>query len=195
MATQERLDKIEQVVRARQEGIIVFENIFDLHNAHASFRSCEAFGFQKIYLVFETVDEFNPKNTGKLSSSSARDWLDFKIFKSAQDCINDLKENGYKIIITSLDADSTSLFDANFLETKIALVFGNEKNGISKTFNDACDQKIKIPMKGMVQSLNLSVSAGIILWEITKQRQKQGETGFLLGDHDLQDLKKKFISQ
>ncbi|HPM08778.1 MAG TPA: RNA methyltransferase [Candidatus Pacearchaeota archaeon] len=195
MATQERIEKIKNVMKKRQEGIIVFENISDPHNAHASFRSCEAFGFGKIYLVFDGAQDFNPKNTGKLSSSSARDWLDFKIFKSAQDCVNDLKENGYKIIGTSLDADSISLSDANFLETKIAIVFGNERNGISQTFNDACDQKIKIPMKGMVQSLNLSVSAGIILWEITRQRQKQGEAEFLLKDQDSQSLKNKFISQ
>jgi len=180
MATQKRLDKIEKISELRQEGVIVFENISDPHNAHASFRSCEAFGFKTVYLVFESQEEFNPKRTGKLSSASANKWLDFKIFNSAKDCIKDLKNNGYKIISTCLDDDSKNLLNVDFTDKKIAIVFGNEKKGISQYFKDASDIKIRIPMYGMVQSFNLSVSAGIILWEANRQREAIGRENFLI---------------
>jgi tRNA (guanosine-2'-O-)-methyltransferase len=180
MATQKRLDKIEKMQKQRQEGIIVFENIFDMHNAHAGFRSCEAFGFKTVYLVFESTQEFNPKKTGKLSSASANKWLDFKIFKTAKDCIKELKDNGYKIVSTCLDDSSESLLKADLTDKKIAIVFGNEKNGISQEFKDATDTKLLIPMYGMVQSFNLSVSVGIILWEINRQREQKGRDNYLI---------------
>ncbi len=180
MATEERLAKINRIENDRQEGIIVFEDIADPHNAHAAFRSCEAFGFKKVYLVFKECPEFNPKKTGKLSSASARDWLDFKIFKDANDCIKDLREQGYKIISTCLDNDSKNLLESDFSQNKIAIVFGNEKRGVSQTFKDASDEKLIIPMYGMVQSFNLSVSAGIILWEINRQREVLGRERFLI---------------
>lgn len=180
MATKERQEKIDRVNNQKQEGIIVFENIFDMHNAHAGFRSCEAFGFKTVYLIFETTDEFNPKKTGKLSSASANKWLDFKIFKTTKDCIKDLKDNGYKIVSTCLDKDSQSLLKTDLTDKKIAIVFGNEKRGISQDFKDATDIKINIPMYGMVQSFNLSVSVGILLYEINRQREQKGRDKYLI---------------
>ena len=74
--TTARRGKISKVIERRQEGVIVLEDIHDPHNAAAVWRSCDGFGFQKVYLIFEKEKVFNPKKIGKASSSSANKWLD-----------------------------------------------------------------------------------------------------------------------
>lgn len=170
--TTARQRKIERVMKNRHEGIIVLEDIHDPHNAAAVWRSADCFGFGKIYLIFESEKVFNPKKVGKASSSSANKWLDFEIFRSTKECYERLKKEGYKIYVTVLDkeAKDLSLSDIRSQE-KTALVFGNEHRGVSQSAIDGADEKIYIPMMGMVQSLNLSVTAGICMWEYSRQFQ------------------------
>jgi len=104
-----RQSKIIKMINNRQEGVIVLENIADEHNAAAVWRSADAFGFQKIYLVFSVEKSFNPKKVGKKSSASANKWLSFKTFKSINECYKELKNEGYKIYATVLDEDSKNL--------------------------------------------------------------------------------------
>jgi tRNA (guanosine-2'-O-)-methyltransferase len=171
MVTPKRLQKIKTVISQRQKDIVVvLEDTYDPHNAEAVFRSCDAFGIQNIYLIFENQKSFNPKKVGKSSSSSANKWLDFTIYNSTKECLEKLKEQGYTIIATALDEDSHSIYDTNFTIPKIALLLGNEHAGLTQTALDLSDQKVIIPMRGMVQSFNLSVTASIFLHEITKQR-------------------------
>lgn len=165
-----RAEKIERVMRDKHQGIIVLEDIHDPHNAAAVWRSADCFGFGKIYIIFDQEKTFNPKKVGKASSSSANKWLDFEIFKSTVECYEKLKKDGYKIYATILDKEATdlSLSDIRSQE-KTALVFGNEHRGISQMAAAGADEKIYIPMLGMVQSLNLSVTAGILMWEYMRQ--------------------------
>lgn len=164
-----RLEKIERVKKNRHEGIIVLEDIHDPHNAAAVWRSADCFGFGKIYLIFDQEKEFNPKKVGKASSSSANKWLDFEIFTSTKECYDKLKKDGYTIFATTLDKEAKNLQFTIFNLQKTAIVLGNEHRGISKFAADNADEKIYIPMMGMVQSLNLSVTAGIMMWEYRKQ--------------------------
>ena len=164
-----RQEKIDRVMRNRHQGIIVLEDIHDPHNAAAVWRSADAFGFGKIYLIFDKEIVFNPKKVGKASSSSANKWLDFEIFKSTLDCYKKLKDDGYKIYATVLDSEAKKLQTSKLKHQKSAFVFGNEHRGLSQTAIDGADEKIYIPMMGMVQSLNLSVTAGIVMWEYSKQ--------------------------
>jgi len=166
-----REEKIKKVISKRQEGIIVFEDIHDLHNVAASCRSADGFGFQKIYLIFENEKSFNPKKTGKTSSGSANKWLDFKIFKSTKECLEELKKDGFEIWATVLDEKAVKISKADFTKEKIAVMFGNEHRGLSKEAIRGVDKKVYIPMKGMVQSFNLSVSAAIVMYEINRQRE------------------------
>jgi len=166
-----REEKIKKVISKRQEGIIVFEDIHDPHNVAASCRSADGFGFQKIYLIFKSEKSFNPKKMGKTSSGSANKWLDFKIFKSTKECLEELKEDGFEIWATVLDKEAVDISEANFLKNKLAIMFGNEHRGLSKEAIKGADKKIYIPMKGMVQSFNLSVSAAIVMYEINRQRE------------------------
>ena len=165
-----RRGKILGVIQKRQEGVIVLEDIHDPHNAAAVWRSADGFGFQKVYLIFEQEKAFNPKKIGKASSSSANKWLDFKIFKSTKKCLLELKKEGYEIYATMLDKEAMDLKSANFKKRKVAIMLGNEHRGLSETAIEMADEKVYIPMKGMVQSFNLSVTAAVVMYEVSKQR-------------------------
>jgi len=166
-----RVEKIARVKKDRHGGIVVLQDIHDPHNAAAVWRSCDAFGFGKVYLIFEQEATFNPKKVGKASSSSANKWLDFEIFKSTAECFKKLKEQGYTIYGTVLDQEAKDLSLSDLrCQKKIALVFGNEHRGLTGEAVKLCDEKIYIPMVGMVQSLNLSVTAGICMWEYVRQK-------------------------
>lgn len=166
-----REEKIRKIANLRQRGIIVFEDIYDPHNAAAVLRTAEALGFLDIYFIFEKQKYFNPRKVGKKSSSSANKWLNFKIFKSTKKCYQELKSEGYMIYATVLDDNAESIFNVDLSITNIAIVFGNEHVGISEYGINNADKLITIPLSGMVQSLNLSVAAGIFLYEIVRQRK------------------------
>ena len=179
--TTARQRKIRKVIENRQEGVIVLENIADPHNAGAVWRTADAFGFQKIYMVYSKEKPINPKKIGKASSSSANKWLSFKIFDSIEKCYTELKKDGFKIYATVLDKEAKSLQSTifnlqssifNLQSSRTAVVFGNEHRGLSDEAIKGADEKIYIPMKGMVQSLNISVTAGIVMYELDRQRRK-----------------------
>jgi len=165
-----REEKIKRVMNSRQEGVIVLEDVHDPHNAMAVCRTAEGLGFQHIYFIFDKEIGFDPKKIGKASSASANKWLSFKIFKSTKECYEELKKEEYEIWATVLDKQAKSLMGVKLAGGKNAIVFGNEHRGLSETAMKMADKKIYIPMKGMVQSFNLSVTAAIIMWEITRQR-------------------------
>lgn len=171
MATEKRKKRIASVITNRHPGIIVLEDIHDPHNAAAVFRTCDAFGFQQVYLIFEKEKKFNPRRVGKVSSASANKWLDFKIYSSTKKCIADLKRKKYEIVASTLNDSSENLFQAKFKSYKTALMFGNEHRGLSDAAIKLSHRQIIIPMFGMVQSLNLSVTAAICMYELTRQNQ------------------------
>jgi tRNA (guanosine-2'-O-)-methyltransferase len=160
--------KIEKVLTSRSENVVVLEDIHDPHNAAAVWRSCDAFGIGKVYLIFDKETPFNPKKVGKASSSSANKWIDFEIFRSTEECMKMLKDKGYTIYATVLNDKAKTLNETDFKNKKVALMLGNEHRGLSETAIKMANELIYIPMKGMVQSLNLSVTAGICLWELSK---------------------------
>ena len=174
MITPARRRRIKQVVAQRQKGlVVVLEDIHDPHNAAAVFRSADGFGVQEVFLIFNQEKYFNPKRIGKASSASANKWLDFKTYRSVEACFKQLKKQGFCIVATVAGEKAESIFTARFKEDKIALVFGNEHRGLSFEAVELADRKITIPMRGMVQSLNLSVTAAICLFEVTRQRLRR----------------------
>jgi tRNA (guanosine-2'-O-)-methyltransferase len=170
--SENRLKKIKQVASNRQKDfVVVLEDIYDPHNAAAIIRTCDGLGIQKVYFIFEEVDSYNPKKVGKLSSSSANKWVDFELFKSTKICLNKLKREGYEIYATILDEEAEDLYKIDFLKSKkIAILVGSESVGLSQKAIQLSDRKIYMPMKGMVQSFNVSVTAAIFLSEIIRQR-------------------------
>lgn len=194
MVTERRLNRIKNAVENKQEGVIVLQDIHDKHNAQAVIRSCECFGIQKVYLIFEEEKKFNPAAFGKLASSSANKWLDYEIFDSTEKCFERLKQDGYQIVATALNQDSKEIYDFDFCaHQKFAICFGNEQVGLSALAIENSDYVLNIPMHGMIQSLNLSVTAALCLFEMTRQRKAGGFDKFKYSEQDRNNLTEKFL--
>ncbi len=195
--SEKRLAKFKKVVANHQKNLIlILEDIYDPHNAGAILRSADGFGVQKVYFIFQKVPAYNPKKVGKVSSSSANKWIDVEIFKSSKECLKKIRRQRYKIFATVLDKDEmNNIYKTDFLkEEKIALLVGNEHSGLSDEAIELAHQKIYIPMKGMVQSFNVSVTTAIFLYEITRQRERR-KKDFLLSEKDQKKLLKSFLAR
>ena len=165
--TEKRIEKIRWVLSKRQPSLrLVIENIHDPHNVSAIFRTCDAAGIPKVSLIYN-IEKF-PK-IGKKSSASAYKWIEREKIKTVEECYSQLREENYFIYATSLNSDSKSLYELDFTK-KSAIVFGNEHRGLSKEAEEFADERFFIPMYGMVQSLNVSVSAAISIYEALRQR-------------------------
>jgi tRNA (guanosine-2'-O-)-methyltransferase len=196
MVTERRLKRIQNAVVNKQESIIVLQDIHDKHNAQAVIRSCECFGIQKVYLIFEEEKRFNPAAFGKLASSSANKWLDYEFFTSTKECFAKLKQDGYQIVATALSHDSVEIYDFDFCaHKKFAICFGNEQVGLDQVAIENSDYILNIPMHGMIQSLNLSVTAALCLFEMTRQRRVVGFEKFTYSDLDKKKLVDKFLEE
>ncbi len=171
MPTDQRINRLKQVAEARQAGLtVVIEDIFDPHNLGAISRSCDAFGIQQINVIFETHPEFDPKEVGKNSSTATNKWLEYRIHHGTRDALQTLKYEGWELVATALDHEAESIFEADLCQPRIALLFGNEKTGLSSTALSLADRMVRIPMRGIAQSMNVSVSAALCIYEVTRQR-------------------------
>lgn len=176
MALERRLERMRGVAARRQAGLtVVLEDIHDPHNAQAVFRTCDAFGVQEVHIIFERESPFDPRAMGKATSSSANQWLDFHVYHSRDACLDGLKDQGYTLAATVAgEGAAESLFTANLHCKKLAVMFGNEYFGLDPAAVARADRRVTIPMRGMVQSLNLSVTAALFLYEATRQRMAEG---------------------
>ena len=191
--TPTREKKIKEVINNRRKTIVVLEDIHDPHNAAAVMRSCDAFGVYKVCFIFEKEKHYNPRRVGKVSSASANKWLEIEVFNSTKDCFKKLKRQGYNIIVTALDKKATLLSKVNFKNPKTALVFGNEHRGVSEQAIKLANETVYIPMQGMVQSLNISVTAAICIYEIwSRQSKKMAKNKVFLSKRERMRLLKKW---
>lgn len=146
------------------------EQIDDPHNIGAILRTCDAVGIRTVHLVYEDA---RPPRMAELapSSRSALKWLEIKKWDKAEKCIEDLRSRNMSIRVTALAKKGVSQWDTDW-KLPSAIVMGNESFGISKCFLDASDSTIVIPMRGFVQSLNVSVAAAVVMYEALRQRLK-----------------------
>ncbi|MBN1634047.1 MAG: RNA methyltransferase [Ignavibacteria bacterium] len=171
--TEKRLNKFTKIIGQRQKYLtVVLENIYDGHNVSAILRTADSVGIDKIYLVYN--QESFP-GVSRVSSASAKKWVELIKFKSISECYGELKKEKYRIYTTHISEfrRSYSLYELD-LTKRIALVFGNEHRGLSDEAVKLSDKNFLIPMKGMVQSLNVSVSAAVCLYEAFRQREEKG---------------------
>ena len=171
--TQKRFNKFRYVVGKRQKYLtLVLENIHDPHNVSAIFRSAEAAGIDKIYLIYNTC-KF--PSIGKTSSASAKKWITAEKFENVKDCFEELRKNKFRIYSTHMSNKSKdkSLYDLD-LTKKAAIVIGNEHAGVSDEVKSLSDKNFLIPMYGMIQSLNVSVAAAVCVYEALRQRSLKG---------------------
>jgi len=192
MPSEERLDRVRKAALRRQRGMVILEDIHDLHNAAAVLRSCEAFGFQRVAFVFEHQEPFDPRcRESRVTSTSGSVWLDFEAFRSTREAITAVRARGYTVVATVIDDGAESIFKARLDEPRIAVLLGNEKRGLTDLAIEMADRRLTIPTTGMVQSLNLSVTASIFLYEITRQRQAEPER-YLLSEAERARLGGRF---
>ena len=169
------MQKLERVARSRQAGLtVVIEDVFDPHNLGALTRSCDAFGIQEIHVIFETHPEFDPKQVGKNSSTAANKWLNYRIHHDSESAMRALGDAGWQVVAAVIDENAESIFEADFSHSQIALLFGNEKEGLSPKAIALADRQVTIPMRGIAQSMNISVAAALFIYEVTRQRRAPG---------------------
>jgi tRNA (guanosine-2'-O-)-methyltransferase len=169
--TERRREKFERVIAARRPDLtVVMEDIHDPHNVSAMLRSADAVGVLRVHLVY-AKDQF-PK-LGKKSSASATKWVAKARHASVRECYDALRAEGFTICATHLGKRSVSLYDAD-LTKKVALVFGNEHRGVSEEAAELADVNFRIPMAGMIESLNVSVACAVTLYEAFRQRLADG---------------------
>nr|WP_299388954.1 RNA methyltransferase [Allomuricauda sp.] len=166
--TQERKQRFLDVLEHRTKFLTVaIEDVFQLHNTSAVIRSCDAFGIQQLHVVEDRFGERLDKNI----AMGAEQWVDVHRYQTTADCLNQLKDEGYQIVATSPHTDSLVLEDF-VINRKTALFFGTEKEGLSEEVMQQADHHLKIPMVGFSESLNISVSAAIILQKLSQQIRK-----------------------
>ncbi len=191
--TEKRIKKITSVVKSRQPSLkVIIENVHDPHNVSAILRTCDAVGVPKVSLVYN-IEKF--PRIGKKSSASAAKWVEKEKFKSIEECYSELKKEGFKIYASAIADDSKNLYDLDFTK-KAAIVLGNEHRGVSEEAAKLADEKFLIPMFGMVQSLNVSVAAAVILYEALRQRRAKGmydECG--MNDFELESTLDKWLKK
>ncbi|WP_461834006.1 TrmH family RNA methyltransferase [Desulfothermus sp.] len=169
--TERRIKKIISVLSKRQKDLtLIIDNIHDPHNVSAILRSCDAFGVHKIHLYY-TTEQF--PELGKKSSASARKWVEREKHTDAKSMIESLTRQGFRIIRTGFSEKAKSILEYDLTEP-VAIILGNEHRGLSPELMELVDDELYIPMQGMVESLNVSVAAAIILYESWRQRWVKG---------------------
>lgn len=147
--------------------IIVLDNIRSLNNVGSAFRTADAFLIEAIYLCGVTGTP--PNKEIEKTALGATDTVIWKYFKTTEEAISELKNKNYFIASVEQAQQSVMLNDFIKPENSIALVFGNEVYGVEQNIIDSSDQCIEIPQYGSKHSLNVSVTIGIVLWEILKK--------------------------
>ena len=159
--------QLTDVLKDDPQFIVILDHLEDPHNLGAIIRTCEAAGVDGIVIPKDRQVQIN--STVMKTSVGTLDNMNIISVSNVVNAINTLKENGFWIVGTSLNTNDD--YRSVDYSGKIALVIGNEGSGISNIVEKACDFVVKIPMYGTTNSLNASVAAGIMIYEIIRNRK------------------------
>jgi tRNA (guanosine-2'-O-)-methyltransferase len=188
--TERRCELFQKVLADRTRHFTVAtEDVYQLHNTSAVMRSCDVFGIQDLHVVEEQLG----KRIDKEIAMGAQKWVDFHRYDSIVDCTEKLRADGYQIIATTPHDNGMLLHDFD-ITRKAAFVFGTEKDGLSDAVLNNADGFLKIPMYGFTESLNISVSAAIILQNVVT-RLKQSDVDWSLSEDDKLELELKWVKK
>lgn len=164
---------VEEFKKAPKTGIsVVLDNIRSCNNIGSVFRTSDALLIEKIYLC--GITSTPPNNEIRKTALDAEKSVDWEYFEETEEAVLRLKSDGYRVYAIEQVENSIMLPDFTPAKgEKIALVFGNEVKGVQQSVIDICDGSIEIPQYGTKHSFNISVSAGIVLWDIFQKMQKQ----------------------
>lgn len=188
--TTDRLKRFNQVLAQRTKHFTVAtEDVYHLHNTSAVMRSCDVFGIQELSII----EEQSVKKIDREIALGAQKWVDFNRYNSALECIKDMRLKGYQIVATTPHKYDCLLQDFD-IRNKSCFFFGRETEGLTKEVLDHADCYLKIPMVGFTESLNVSVSAAIILQDVTT-RLKQTELKWQLSEKEKNEKKLDWIKK
>ena len=187
--TDERKALFKKLIQKRTKYLtVVLENIYQPLNASAVLRSCDCFGIQDVHVI-ENYNEFKPDREVAMGASN---WLTVNRYNKNEnntlDCIQSLKNNGYRIVATSPHNSQTNLINFDLSKGKTALFFGTELEGLSDVVLENADEHLHIPMYGFTESFNLSVSAAICLYEMRMKMEKENIKWYMTEDEKNQVL-------
>lgn len=153
---------------------VVLENISDTHNIGAIMRSCDSVGVREIYIINTEDSGLNELITlGKRSSMGTRKWVNTHYFREWPQMLSELRKHHDVVIGAAVMTGATDLYSFD-LTANVAIVLGNERDGLSEEAQRYCDGFVAIPQVGMAESLNVSVAGAVILYEAYRQRALLG---------------------
>ena len=180
--TENRKEGFLRVLQNRTKHFtIAMEDIFQLHNTSAVMRSCEVFGIQELNVIEQKFG----KRIDTEIAMGAQKWVDVFRYNSVQSCMDEMRAKGYQIIATTPHDESCLLHEFD-ISKPAALFFGTERDGLSQEVLDQADGFLKIPMVGYTESLNISVSAAIIIQDITTRLRQSAINWHLTEDEILE---------
>jgi tRNA (guanosine-2'-O-)-methyltransferase len=185
----QRKARIDEVVAHRTRTLtVVMEAFCDPQNVNAVLRTCEAFGVQEVHVVEGVM---KPYDRNRKISQNADKWLDVRRWKSTAECLAHLQAEGFAIYVTHLGPSSRPLEELSFAG-RVALVFGNEQRGVSPEALTLAHLRYAIPMRGFVQSLNVSVAAAVSLARAVERRLAERGRHGDLSSEEASQLRKRF---
>ncbi|WP_281615441.1 RNA methyltransferase [Flammeovirga sp. SubArs3] len=187
-ATPNKKEVIGKVLAERTNHLtVLLEEIYKPQNAAAVVRTCDCFGIQQMHVIDEE-DKFQLSTS--VAKGSAK-WIDINKYKSLEESVSHLKKAGYKIVATSPHTDMT--LDDLPVDESLALMFGNEFEGLTDEAMEAADYKIKIPMHGFAESFNISVSAALVLNHLSTKMRKDPTINWALTDEEKKVIEMAWI--
>ncbi|WIG95452.1 RNA methyltransferase [Myxococcus sp. SDU36] len=184
-----RKEKIDRVVSHRTRNFtVVLDRLEDSFNMAAVLRTCESMGVQEVHIVINPEAPFVPNSR---VAQGCDKWLDVKLYKTFAECRDHLKSRGFSLYASAIQEGATSLYTLRF-DGKMALVFGNERRGVSEDVLAGVDGTFWVPMKGFSQSLNISAAASACISRAIAWRDEHlGQSGDL-SPEDAQALRERF---
>ncbi|WP_432222171.1 TrmH family RNA methyltransferase [Flavobacterium sp. TMP13] len=184
--TDNRKERFLNVLQNRTKHFTVaVEDVFQMHNTSAVMRSCEIFGVQEL----QVIEQRYGKSIDKEIAMGAQKWVDIHQYNTVSNCIESLKSQGYQIIATT-PHENDCLLENFDISKPSALFFGTERDGLSEDVLKQADGFLKIPMVGFTESLNISVSAAIILQDLTN-RLRRSDVHWQLTEEEI--LEKRMV--
>lgn len=162
-----RLSPEEMKSSEKNPIIVILDDVRSMHNVGSAFRTCDAFAIEELYLCGYTPAP--PHRDIHKTALGATETVKWQNFVTTLEAIAHARQQGYKILAVEQAHDSIMLHEYDRAGEKIALVFGNEVTGVSDEAMPETDGCIEIPQWGAKHSLNISVSLGIVLWELVKK--------------------------
>ena len=184
-----RKEKIDRVVEQRTRSFtVVLDRLEDSFNMAAVLRTCEAMGVQEVHVVVNPDAPFLPNSR---VAQGCDKWLDVKLYKSFAECREHLKGRGFALYASAIREGAQSLYSLRF-DSKVAIIFGNERFGVSEEVLAGVDGTFWIPMRGFSQSINISAAASACITRAIAWREEHlGKVGDLTAE-EAQELRERF---